>query len=153
MVLIEDLKLRWARQRTAMADVKTGLGKIIVWGESFYLFARENLHAMRVQYYWDFAGVDRDKIGGEVFAAFEAINDELADGLRVIFRLGIADGSLRPDLHIDLCISQYLYSLRAVVNRALATTYSFAAFDADEYMRHYLDLFSRGIRNTRGFHR
>ena len=55
----------------------------------------------------------------------------------------------RPDLQIDLCISQFLYSLRSVIHRALSQSYSFAAFDADEYVAHYLDLFSRGIRHTK----
>jgi AcrR family transcriptional regulator len=150
MVLTEDLKIRWARQQAAMADSETGLDKLTVWAEELYRFSEEHPHSLRLQYFWDFTGIDRSKIGDAAFAAFKAINDDLADGLREIFRLGIADGSLRPDLPVDMCISQFLYSLRAILNRALATTYSFATFDTDTYVYHFMDLFSRGIRNMKG---
>lgn len=150
LVLIEDLAVRWAAQQQAMAGVVTGLDKIRVWAEAFYAFVRENPQSMRLQFFWDLHGIERHRINDEVFAAFERQNNELADGLRGIFRLGISDGSLRPDLHVDMCISQYLYTLRGVLNRAISTTYSFASFDPDEYVRHYLDLFCRGIRNTGG---
>ena len=67
-----------------------------------------------------------------------------------MFRQGVADGSLRRDIDTDMCISQYLYTLRAVLNRAVFPGYSFASFDADSYVQHYLDLFSRAIRKTGG---
>jgi AcrR family transcriptional regulator len=150
LVLVEDLKARWSRQKEALAKADTGLGKIIAWGESFYEIARENPHSLRLQFYWDFKGVSRKRIRKKVFAAFEKINNDLADGLRDIFRLGVKDGSLRPDLKIDLCISQFIYTLRAVLNRATSPTYSFARFDPDNYVKHYLDLFRRAIQNSGG---
>lgn len=150
MVLVEDLKARWLIQQQALAPVETGLGKIIAWGESFYESARENPHSMRLQFYWDFKGVERKRVGKKVFANFEEINNELADGLRDIFRLGVKDSSLRPDLNIDLCISQFIYTLRAVLNRAISPTYSFARFDPDKYVKHYLDLYRRAIQNSGG---
>jgi len=146
-VFIDDLRKRWDIQKQAVTQSESGLDKIITWGDSFYRFAIDNPHSMRLHYYWDYKGIDRQWIGDDVFSEFESINDELAEGLREIFQTGVNDGSLRPDLQIDLCISQFLYSLRAVLNRALSPTYSFASFDPDEYVKHYLDLFSRGIRN------
>jgi AcrR family transcriptional regulator len=149
-VFMEDMAVRWARQQKAVAAADNGLAKILAWAESFYVFAHENPHSMRLQFYWDFKGIDRNRISRETFSAFKTLNDELADGLREIFRLGVEDGSLRPDLKIDLCISQYLYTVRTILNRAISPAYSFARFDPDEYVRHYLDLFSRGIRNVEG---
>lgn len=145
-IFTEDLEARWRIQQTAIASAGTGLGKLSEWGRSFYAHARENPHSMRLQFYWDFRGIDRKRIGSEIFSEFESINEELADGLRRIFELGIADGSFRPDLKTDLCISQYIYSLRAMVNRAASKSYSFASIEPDEYIEHFLDLFSRGIR-------
>jgi len=148
LVLLEDMEARWAYQKAAVVAADGGLGKILAWAAAFYAFVRENPHSMRLQAYWDFRGLERDRISDEAFAAFEALNNELAEGLRNIFRLGIEDGSLRPGLQVDLCISQFIYTFRSVLNRALSPTYSFARFDPDEYVQHYLDLFSRGIRNT-----
>jgi len=149
MILVEDLNVRWAEQKKAMTAAMTGLDKIKTWGESLYTFSREHPHSMSLQIYWDFRGIDRERVSPEVFAAFEAINEELAAGLREIFTLGVTDGSLRPGLQIDLCISQFLYSLRSVIHRALSPTYSFARIDPDEYVNHYLELFLRGIQNTK----
>ena len=150
LILLEDLSARWGYQKEAMAHVAGGLGKILAWAAAFYAYVRENPHALRLQAYWDFRGVDPDRICPGIFSAFKAVNDELADGLREIFRMGIEDGSLRPGLDVDLCISQYLYTFRSVLHRALSSTYSFARFDPDDYVEAYLDLFSRGIRNLGG---
>jgi AcrR family transcriptional regulator len=150
MVFCEDLAKRWAEQNKAIAKVDTGLRKIMAWGKSFYVFARENPHSMRLQFYWDFKGIERKRISPGVFSEFESLNYELAEGLREIFKLGIRDRSLRPNLHVDLSISQFLYTLRSIINRAISPAYSFAKFEPDEYVRHYLDLFSRGIRNIGG---
>jgi len=100
----------------------------------------------------DFRGVVRDRTSEEILAAFELLNNQLADGLREIFRLGVEDGSLRPDLEIDICISQYVYTLRAVFHRAYSSAISFVSIDPDEYVAHYLDLFTRSIRNQEGGH-
>jgi hypothetical protein len=48
---------------------------------------------------------------------------------------------------VDICISQFLYALRAVLGRSLSPAYSFADIQPDDYVLHYLDLFSRSIRN------
>ncbi len=145
-IFTEDLETRWNVQQTAIEGAGAGLDKIAVWGRSFYAYAKENPHSLRLQLYWDFRGVDRKRVGKEAFAAFESVNEELANGLRRIFDLGIADGTLRPDLKTDLCISQYIYSLRAILNRAASKSYSFASFEPDDYVEHFLDLFIRGIR-------
>lgn len=147
-IFVEDLASRWAVQKEAIAIARNGLERIVAWGESLYSYARQNPQAMLLQVYWDFRGIDHRRISERVFKEFETVNNELAQGLRDIFREGVKDGSLRPDLRIDLCISQYIYTLRSVLNRALSPAYTFAEFEADEYVTHYLDLFSRAIRNS-----
>ncbi|MCP4545191.1 MAG: TetR/AcrR family transcriptional regulator [bacterium] len=150
LIHIEDNTRRWALQQEAMRGAVAGLAKIGIWAETLFTFARENPQALQLQAYWDYCGIDRSKIGDETFGKYEGLNDELAAGLRTIFNLGIADGSLRPDLQVDMCISQFLYTLRSVIRRALSTTYSFAEFIPEVYLRHYLDLFGRSIRNNEG---
>lgn len=146
-IFIEDLQARWDEQKKALNEADTGLEKIIRWAESFYLFTLRYPHSIRLQLYWDFRGIDREMISDETFAAFEAINNELAEGLREIFHLGVSDGSLQSDLPVDLTISQFLYSYRSILNRALSSSYSFASFDPDEYVKYYIETFVRNIKN------
>jgi TetR/AcrR family transcriptional regulator len=149
-IFLEDMEARRDLQQAAVAKAGNGLERIRVWGQTFYEYARQNPHAMRLQLYWDFRGIDESRISRDIFSRFEAINYKLAEDLRDMFRQGVADGSLRPEINADMCISQYLYTLRAVLNRAISPSYSFASFDADSYVQHYLDLFSRAIRRTGG---
>jgi AcrR family transcriptional regulator len=149
-IFLEDLEARRNLQQDAVAEAGNGLEKITAWGLTYYEYARHNPQAMRLQLYWDFRGIDESRISRTIFSRFEAINHRLAEDLREIFRHGIADGSLRCDIDVDMCISQYLYTLRAVLNRAIFPGYSFASFDVDSYVHHYLDLFSRAIRRTGG---
>jgi AcrR family transcriptional regulator len=151
-VFLDEMSARWAAQRRALAKTKakTGLARLLVWGESFYEYSKANPQSLRLQFYFDLKGIARKRISKEAFAEFRSLNSELAEGLREIFRQGIRDGSLRSDLRVDLCISQYLYSLRSILNRALSPGYSFTKFDPDDYIHHFLDLFTRGLRRTGG---
>ncbi len=79
---------------------------------------------------------------------FTSLNDEIIAGLRAAFRLGKRDGSLRPDLPVDMTISHYAYSLRTALNKALFPSYSFARFKPDDYLRHYFLMLTRGIAST-----
>ena len=149
MIFVEDLNDRWAEQKRALTGAANGLDKTRRWGESLYAYSRAHPHSMPLQIYWDFKGINRERVSPEVFTAFEDINEQLAAGLREIFKLGVTDGSLRPDLHLDMSISQFLYSLRSVIHRALTPTYSFTRIDPDEYVKQYLELFLRGIQNEK----
>jgi AcrR family transcriptional regulator len=146
-VFADDTSNRWAVQREAVAGVDAAVDKLRVWGECLFDYSCDHPSSVRLQAFWSYKGIDRSKISDGLFAGFEALNNELANGLREIFRQGIEDGSFRPGLEIDLCVSQFLYSLRAVIDRALSSGYSFAQFDASEYVNRFLDLFIRGIRN------
>ena len=150
LVFCDAMAERWKAQQETVAAARTGLAKILAWGEAFFVYARRNPRAMDLHIYWDWRGIDRATVGRAAFKAFEKINDDLAEGLRGYFRLGLEDRSLRPDLDVDMCISQYLYSLRAVIHRALSGTYSFARFDPEKYLNHYLELFARSICNPKG---
>ena len=148
MVLIEDLKKRWAKQKEEITKGNSGLDKIIIWSKSLFQYSLDFPHSIRLQLYWDLKGLDINNISDDTFESFEKINNELADSLRKIFLLGVNDGSLRADLEVDICISQFLYSIRAIINRALSQTYSFAQFEKEKYFNHYLDMYTRGIRNN-----
>ena len=141
-----DLRRRWARQQEALTGIQDGPSRIGVWAETLYASWKEKPNSMRVELYWDFHGIDRKRISADLFESFEALNEELADGLREIFQSGVEDGSLRSDLQLDACISQLIYSLRAVLGRALSSSFSFTDVDPDQYVQQFLDLFLRGVR-------
>jgi AcrR family transcriptional regulator len=145
LALIEDLKTRWAGQQEALRTADSGIEQISLFARSFLTHVRKHPHSMPLQAWWDLKGIDPGRYRPETFASFEAINQALADGLRSIFRRAVDDGNARPDLDIDICISQFLYSLRAVVNRALSPGYTFARFDPEHYLEHFIDIFRRGI--------
>lgn len=145
MVFTEDLRRRWSMQQKAMQNANTGLDKLRVWAQSFFLYSQEHMNAVRLQSYWSYRGIDPAKISAHLFTEFEALNDELAEALREVFRQGMSDGTIRQDLDVDLGVSQFLYSLKAVVDRALSPSYSFAGFDPEDYVTHFLDLFTRAI--------
>jgi len=149
-VHVEDLEKRWREQEQALDPESTGLEAILAWAGALLAYWTRNPHAMALERYWDYRGVDPARLDPAVFAHFRSLNEELADGLRRLFRRGVADGSLRPDLEIDVAISHFLYSLRAVLARALSTTHSFAPIEPDENVHHFLDLFARGVRGDGG---
>lgn len=151
-LFVDDQTERWQRQKEAVAHESTGLSKLLVWAEVLYEFSKERPHTLSLQLYWDLHGIKRDTISNDIFAAFEEINNQLADGLREIFRLGVGDRTMRPDLEIDMTISQFLYAYRAVLNRALSSDYSFARFDPDQYVASFVELFTRGIRHDKESH-
>jgi AcrR family transcriptional regulator len=148
-VHLDDLRERWELQRRIVEDADDGLGAILAWTEVLYAFWKENPQAMQLERYWDYRGVEPSRLSGEVFQRFEALNDELAAGLRTLFRRGVEDGSLRADLQVEVCMSQFLYALRAVLARALSSSYSFTDIEPDGYVRHFLELFARGVRSER----
>ncbi len=150
LVHVEDQRLRWEQQRAALSAARDGLDALRIWVETLFAFSRENPSSMQLQLYWDFKGIERSTLAEESFAAYDALNSELAEALRALFRRGVEDGSLRPDLDVDTCISQFLYSSRAVISRALSTGHSFAPIDADSYVAHFIELFSRSVAHHDG---
>jgi AcrR family transcriptional regulator len=144
-VHLEDLTRRWEWQKLHLAGVEGGLARIMVWAESLYAYWKAHPGSMLVEKYWDFHGIHPNRLSPATFAEFEALNTELAAALREMFREGVEDGSLRTDLSVDACISQFLYALRAVLGRALSSSYSFTDLDPDRYVRLYLDQYRRSI--------
>jgi TetR/AcrR family transcriptional regulator len=149
-VLSEDLRDRWALQKMAVARGATALEKVRIWAQVLYEVSRANPQTLQLQVYADFRGINRKRIRSEIFSRFQPINQDLAEGLREILRMGIADGSLRPDLNIDLCITNFVHSFRAILHHALTPSYSFAKFPPDILVGHFLDLFCRAIRSDQG---
>lgn len=149
-MLTDDLTRRWEFQQASLKNSDTGLRQLLVWAETLHRYSVEYPHTLELQIYWDFHGINKNEVGTARFKAFEKINNELAEGLRAIFKKGKRDGSMRPDLKTDLCISQFLASFRAVLNRAYCRGYSFASFTPKKYIKHFYDTIIRAYASGNG---
>lgn len=145
-LLTDDLIRRWNFQKEQIASAKTGLEKLNIWGLSLYEHYNKNSHSLQIQDYIDYYSIHTHKVSDTIFERFKLINDELAEGLRSIFNLGIEDGSLRKDIEIDITISQFLYSFRAILSRAFSDSYSFTKFDKSKYTNHFLNQFTLSVK-------
>ncbi len=149
MVMVEDNKTRWAIQERELARMKTGLSKLRRWGETLYEFSKKYPYSIELQVYWDFHGIDNRLISDDLFEQFKEINSKMAIGLNNIFDLGLKDRSFKTNLPVNMTISHFLATIRAVINRALSPGYSFAKFDPDDYFKQYLELFISAIKRPR----
>jgi len=145
-VFTQDLNLRWRIQKKEIKNELSGIDKLSKWAISLYNYCEENRQCIQIQSFMDYNFVQIQNISDSVFKDFESINNELFEGLRVIFKLGVTDGSFRKDLDIDLTINQFLYSFRAILNRAFKESSSLAPIEKSKYIDHYLTLFIRGIK-------
>ncbi len=144
----DDLAHRWDYQKQQLKLQNTGLGKLKIWSHSLYDFYNKYPQSLQLQRYIDYKFVQKDKVNELIFKKFESINNDLAEGLRDIFKLGIDDGSFREDIEVDMTISQFLYSYRAILSRIFSSSYSFAKFNRSEYVNHFMKLFIRNIRKN-----
>ena len=145
-VFIVDLENRWHLQKKSMKSIEGGLNKLQVWANTLFDFAKTNPQAMQLQAYWDYNGVNSEKIDPDTFERFKSLNTVIAEGLRAIFKEGIHEGSIDQTINIDMTISHFIYSHRAILQRALAPTYSFAEFKSDAYVEAFLKTFIDGIK-------
>lgn len=148
LVTMSSLAEGWEQQRRAMAEVETGLAKVMAWGEAYHEVVSRHPRLLELMVHLDYRGIDAERYSPESLAQVTALNERVKAGTSEAFRLGITDGSLRPDLDVDLCMSQYATTLRAILHRALAVEHPFPAADAEAQVRHFLDLFSHAIRNN-----
>jgi len=144
-VFTDDLKQRWNYQKKQLVADKTGIKKLRIWATSLYDYCIDNNQSFQIQNYMDYHFVDLDKIGKPIIANFEEINDELAQGLRDLMSLGKKDGSIAEELESDITISQFLFSYRAILKRALSDKYSFIQINQRGYVDHFLYLFLKSL--------
>ena len=144
-VYTKDLHVRWDYQKNQISKTDTGLAKLKIWAESLYEYCKENPQSLQIQNYMDYKFIDLNSVNQEVFKRFESINNELADGLREIFNMGINDGTFRQEIESDITISQFLYSYRAILKSAFSDTYSFQKSDQLYYVNHFIQLFTLSI--------
>lgn len=141
----DDLTKRWNYQKQRLLRAKSGIEKLNLWAISLFEYCDSNKYTLQVQNYMDYHFVNLTKVSTSIFGRFEKINNKLAEALRDILVSGVEDGSFRKEIEIDITISQFLYSYRAILNRAFSEKYSFVQFDRHDYIYHFLNLFLKSL--------
>lgn len=144
-VFLESIQKRWEVQRAAMDASPDGMGKLRAFGQTYYSFFKSNVMYLRLMIYLDFLGIDIKNTDQALFVRYRARNEEMVDYLKDAFHQAMKEGSVRKDVDIDLTISQWGYSLRAILHRAIQKTYSFARFAPEKYYFSFFETLLKSI--------
>lgn len=145
-VLLRDLKTRIAVHEEAVRTVRGGLNKLIKWADSYLQYALENPDSFRLQSYVNYNGINRDRIDADLVENFYRFNEQLRGQLRSIFEDGIRERCFLPGLNIDICVSQFVHAMRAILSVTISEGGSTACVDPQFYFFSFLSVFIRGIQ-------
>jgi AcrR family transcriptional regulator len=134
----------------AMEKAESGLEKIRALGTAYYEFFEENPQMLLLVQYFDYRGIEYDKVDKEVVDKFLGINKEANLQHLAAFKLGIKDGSINPDIQPDIVYSQFIFCLRAITHNAIWGNPEQVEPEqkknfSQEYFLYYLNFFLRGI--------
>ncbi|MCF7920400.1 MAG: TetR/AcrR family transcriptional regulator [Candidatus Cloacimonetes bacterium] len=134
----------------AMEKAKTGLEKILVLGESYFAFFRENPQMLLLVQYFDYRGIEYDKVEKSVVDKFITFTRETNETHLKAFQLGLTDGTINPDISIEIAYSQFILCLRAITHQAIISLENspekhYSAAFRSEYFQYFLKLFLHGI--------
>lgn len=144
-VFTQDLRERWESQKSALAGIEGGELQLRKWSWAYFDYAKANPSSLKLQFYMDYHGVDPRSTDPETFAKFQELNDELGNHLRQVLKQGILEGAFQESINLDVCVSNFVYSLRSILHRAFAESYSFVQINAQEYFENYLNIFISGL--------
>lgn len=133
-----------------MNQEEIGIEKIKALGTAYYEFFAENPRMLLLVQYFDYRGIEYDKIKDEVVKKFISINQETNIQHLEAFERGIKDGSVNPLIQPGIVYSQFILCLRTITHTAVL-----CEFDKEltkerseigkEYFNYFLDFFIRGI--------
>jgi len=144
-VFLESIQKRWQIQRAAMDACAEGMNKLRAFGQTYYSFFGSHLMYLRLMLYLDFLGIDIKNTDQSLFARYRAQNEEMVNYLKDAFCQAINEGSVRKDVDIEMTISQWGYSLRAIMHRATQKAYSFAKFAPERYYNSFFEMLLKSI--------
>lgn len=134
--------------RQAIRQHATGYARLRALGVAYYRFYRDNPEYLRMQVYWDYKGLDLDKLNEPVREQYRELEDTFVELSRTL-RLGAADGSLRDDLDVGRTMDLFFMTLRAVLNQVLLVVpprVSQIDDNSEGTYLYYLDLFMDALR-------
>jgi len=134
----------------AMDSAETGLDKIKALGTAYFEFFEENPQMLLLVQYFDYRGIEYDKVEEEVVNKFININKEANIKHLSAFTQGIEDGSINPDVQPEIVYSQFIHCLRAITHNSIWNNVEHKIEVekkkfAHEYFHYFLNFYLRGI--------
>ena len=134
----------------AMDKAETGLEKIKALGKAYFEFFEKNSQMLLLVQYFDYRGIEYDKVEAKVVDKFISINKEANLKHLEAFESGIKDGSINPDVQAEIIYSQFIHCLRTITHKAIWGKVEFETSEqkekfTEEYFHYFLDFFLRGI--------
>jgi len=134
----------------AMEKAGTGFDKIKALGEAYFRFFKENPQMLLLVQYFDYRGIEYDKIKPEVVDKFIKLNKEANLQHLEAFKLGLSDGSINPAIQPEIVYSQFILCLRTITHNAIwgyteLENEQEKKFFSEEYFQYFLNFYLRGL--------
>lgn len=152
-VYYRGLVKRRSFMKKTMDIPKTGLEKVEALGMAYYEFFRKNPAMLLLVQYFDYRGIEYDKVEANVVEKFIKINKETNREHLEVFELGIKDGTINPNATIEVLYSQFILNLRTITHQAILSFENTPEQRYSEefrfrYFRYFLDFFLHGIASN-----
>lgn len=152
-VYYRGLVKRRSYMKDRMGMYKSGIEKVEALGVAYYEFFRDNPAMLLLVQYFDYRGVEYDKVESSVVEKFIKINKETNREHLEAFELGIEDGTINPEATIEVLYSQFILCLRTITHQAIISFENTLEQTYSEefryrYFRYFLDFFLHGIASN-----
>lgn len=126
---------------------KTGIEKIFALMHEYRSFYSENPNLLVLLINWDMGKVDFSKVNTETYEKFKNYNERAILRVENALKLGIEDGTFRPDVNVHCVVSHFLYLLRTTLYQSIIGEAKECIF----YFSEFVKLFLKGLENNGSF--
>jgi AcrR family transcriptional regulator len=145
---LRDARIGYEILQRGVASGGTGLAQLKAYGEAFFRYYEEYPAKLLLRNFLDFRAVDLTRVAPELQEENTRHREAEISLLKGIFLAGIADGSLDPDLDVDLTMIQFIYALHPIAKQTLFPTHGLGEFPGSSCYDNYLRLFLRAVSGT-----
>jgi TetR/AcrR family transcriptional regulator len=133
--------------RRTFDPTASGLEQLKTWGGSYIELYREHPDEFYFTRLVEVLGIRYSSNNSEA-TAFELLLFSMKDDLLTCFRRGVADGSLRPDLHCEktaVLVAQLVTDFMQSLAQVRSTVQANTGFSPEELIEHLFGLLARSI--------
>lgn len=142
IVFLKQCLNRWKFLNQEVSRGKTGYEKLKLMGEAYYAYFSERPEELKFCLYWDYRGINEENIRKDIIKEFDEPDQEEIKRYNAIFKQGVDDKSIKPDLNYCLIGALFMNILRMVLHQVINLKYL-----PEKYYFDFLDYFLEGIRN------
>lgn len=149
-VYCRGLEKRRKYIESGMSKAVSGFEKVAALGMAYFEFFEQNPQMLLLVQYFDYRGIDYDKVKQEVVDKFIGITRETNFQHLEAFKLGIEDGSINPEIQPEVVYSQFILCLRTITHNTIWGSKHYESMELEhqfklEYFHYFLSFFLRGI--------